>query len=112
MHILLHHMKPICINKILKYNILELKNKLLIASPNIYEKDIFSQSIILITEQTPQETKGLIVNQVLKASSINEVIKMMSNYKPNDDYNYNLNLFLGGPVDYNQIHILHYIKMA
>ena len=55
-------MKYISTNKILKHDLLNLKNKLLIASPNVYEKDIFSQSIILIIEQNNQKTTGLIVN--------------------------------------------------
>lgn len=90
-----------------KYDLNDLKGQFLIGSPNIYENDIFTQSIILIIEQNAQETKGLIINQVLKNSSINDVLKMMSEYHAKDDYNFNLNLFLGGPIDYNKIYILH-----
>ena len=100
-------MKSSSTSQIYKYDINNLQGKFLVGSPNIYDNDIFSQSIILVTEHNINETKGIIINQILKNSSINDIFKIMTGYEANNDYNFNVNIFLGGPVNYNEVHILH-----
>jgi len=75
-----------------------MKGKLLIATPELLTDNIFSQSVILITDDHDEGTVGFILNKPLPAS-VNEVT----------NFQIPLQLYNGGPVSPDRLYFIHRI---
>lgn len=73
----------------------------LIASPELSSEGIFSRSVVLICEHTPEGSFGLIVNKPLEMDMTQEVM----DFKSLSDSR--LFIRAGGPVQQNQMMLLH-----
>ncbi len=75
------------------------KGKLLIAEPAILNDSSFNRTIVLLTEHTPNNSIGFILNRPL-------------NYTVNDllpDVNCNFQVYQGGPVEQDNLYFVHKI---
>ena len=83
----------------LPYAVLE-KGSLLIASPDV-NGGIFSRSVILVCEHSPNGSFGLILNKTLEMDSPEEIFTL------NHFDESRVRFCMGGPLQANQIMILH-----
>lgn len=104
-----------------QHEIQNLAGKILIATPNVANQDMFNKSIIYIVSHDEYGCVGLIVNQNFKNSSFRDVFNMISSAPDNLDgltnkyptieedvlHNQPIDLYLGGPVEYEKAVILH-----
>jgi putative transcriptional regulator len=75
------------------------KGKLLIAEPTILNDSSFNRTIVLLTEHTPNNSVGFILNRRL-------------NYTVNDllpDINCHFPVYQGGPVEQDNLYFIHKI---
>jgi len=75
------------------------KGKLLIAEPTILNDSSFNRAIVLLTEHTPNNSVGFILNRPL-------------NYTVNDllpELNCDLPIYQGGPVEQDNLYFIHSI---
>lgn len=70
---------------------------LLVATPPLKDPN-FERSVVLLCNHDPNGSIGLVLNQTMDASP-DEVVDDLTDY--------DLPLFLGGPVQHNMVHILH-----
>ena len=80
----------------------------LIAMPGM-DDERFKKSVILITSYSDEGAKGLIINKPTDILSYKEIIEKNSQDIDLDDFNFNKNIgvFYGGPVDLERVVILH-----
>ncbi len=86
---------------------MDFSDKLLIASPAIEDDSIFSRALVYISEDSPEQTLGFIVN---KPSDLNmrefvkstNLSKILSKHAAGDQP-----LFIGGPVHTTKLHIMY-----
>lgn len=76
------------------------KGSFLIASPEL-EPSIFSRSIILLCEHTDSGSFGLIINKPLHVEIPEDIVD------PNQVSNPNIGIRAGGPIQPNQMMLLH-----
>lgn len=79
--------------------------KLLIAMPQMPD-DRFKNAVIFIYNHDANGAFGLILNKPLKKINLNELSEDLGLRKIKDN-NYNLDIFLGGPVDITKGFVLH-----
>ncbi|MDA7763888.1 YqgE/AlgH family protein [Pelagibacterales bacterium] len=79
--------------------------KLLIAMPHMPD-DRFKNSVIFIYNHDAEGAFGLILNKPLKKINLNELSEDLGLKKIKDN-DYNLDIFLGGPVDITKGFVLH-----
>ncbi|MCL7754428.1 YqgE/AlgH family protein [Polaribacter sp. Z022] len=75
------------------------KGKLLIAEPAILNDSSFNRAIILLTEHTPNNSVGFILNRPLEYT-INDLLP---------DINCNFPVYQGGPVEQDNLYFVHKI---
>lgn len=76
------------------------KGSLLIAGPE-FNGTILARSVILLCEHLPSGSFGLIVNKPLHTNIPEEIVD------PNDLQNPNISIRAGGPIEPNQMMLLH-----
>lgn len=76
------------------------KGSLLIASPDI-DTGLYFRSVILLCEHTPNGSFGLIINKPLEMQLPEDLVNL------NDQANPNVQLRTGGPIQPNQMMLLH-----
>lgn len=79
--------------------------KLLISMPHMPD-DRFKNSVIFIYNHDAEGAFGLILNKPLKKINLNELSEDLGLKKIKDN-DYNLDIFLGGPVDITKGFVLH-----
>jgi len=79
--------------------------KLLIAMPHMPD-DRFKNTVIFIYNHDAEGAFGLILNKPLKKINLNELSEDLGLKKIKDN-DYNLDIFLGGPVDITKGFVLH-----
>ncbi|WP_369048933.1 YqgE/AlgH family protein [Tenacibaculum sp. UWU-22] len=73
------------------------KGRLLIADPTILNDNSFKRSIILLTEHTPQNTIGFIINRPLQYT-LNDLLP---------DLDCSFTIYQGGPVEQDNLYFIH-----
>lgn len=76
------------------------KGTLLIASPDI-DSGLYFRSVILLCEHTPSGSFGLIINKTLEMELPEELVSLTKQSNPN------VSLCTGGPIQPNQMMLLH-----
>lgn len=76
------------------------KGTLLIATPDV-EEGLFFRSVILVCEHNPNGSFGLVINKSLELELPDEIINIQSMA------NVNVSIRAGGPVQTNQMMLLH-----
>ena len=75
------------------------KGKLLIAEPAILNDSSFNRAIVLLTEHTPNNSVGFILNRPLDYT-VNDLLP---------DVNCNFQVYQGGPVEQDNLYFVHKI---